>query len=97
MLAGKLYQRLLFIGAHLPEFLIGDIAYILVNGPAHSQPPVLTTGFCPDIVGFFGIPCWHMHTISYISDGHFINRPFWEKLSEQMTADLSVQTAYPVD
>jgi len=73
-----------------------DVSDGLPNALGCPQPAILSTSFCPKIIGWRRVPCRRVDSVGHISNGYFIDRPAWEERLEKMSADFPMQTAHAI-
>src|SRR5208282_4976103 len=90
-------QRLAGSGAKSPQTGVRNAANVLLQGLRCPQPPVLSTGFRPKIVGCRRVPGRHMDSVSYMSDRDFVLRPVRKERQKDVPAHLPVQPTHAID
>src|ERR1019366_7627025 len=53
-------------------------------------------GLRPEIVGCRRVPCRHMNSIRYMTNGHFVRWPVFEEWFKKMSADFSMQATHTI-
>ena len=95
-LASVFNKRLAGGEAKLPEFGIAEAANVLLQGFRRPQPAAFPTAFRPKIIGRGRVPGRHVHSVSDMSDRHFVGWPVGKKRLKEVPADYAMQTAHPI-
>ena len=80
----------------MPERGVGDAPNVLLQVFRRPQPAVFSAAGRPKIVGGGRVPTGHVHSVSHVSDGHFVRWPAREERFKELPADFPMQAAYAI-